>query len=243
MQLTEMEHSRQAPLSEVGDLWDHPLWTNCRESTIERLLQESVRRNFSPGAIIALEKTPANFLHVVIKGTVELFARYRKQETEFALIEAPHSFIVAAVILNRFNLTSARALQASDILMIPAGLVREAFDLDEIFARRMANELAHSYRTVTREVKSQTLLTGIERLANWLLERDAESGGRHGFVIPFEKKALAARLGMVPEVLSRAFACLGKYDVRVRGATVEIRDRPALYRLARPKPHFYDPKE
>jgi CRP/FNR family transcriptional regulator, transcriptional activator FtrB len=238
-----LEHSRPAPSREADDLTNHPLWANCRHSTIEWLLQQSVRRNFSPRAVIALEKTPADFLHVVIKGSVELFARYRNQETEFALIEAPHAFIVAAVILNRSNLTSARALQPSDILMIPAGVVREAFDRDEIFARRMANELAHSYRAVTRELKSQTLLTAIERLANWLLDRDAETGGHHRFAIPFDKKALAARLGMVPEVLSRAFASLGKYDVRVRGATVEIRDPPALYRLARPKPHFYDPKE
>ena len=94
----------------------------------------------------------------------------------------------------------------------------------------MANELAHSYRAVTREVKSQTLLTAIERLANWLLERDAETGNRHSFTLPFEKKALAARLGMVPEVLSRALTILGKHDVRVRGAVVEICDPPALYR-------------
>ncbi len=243
MPALQLEQSRSAPSGHADEIRSHPLWAGCAPSTIERLLRQSVVRSFSSGAAIAQEKAPADFLHVVISGTVELFARYRNQESEFALIKAPHAFIVAAVILNRPNLTSARALEPCDILMLPAGQVREAFDGDEIFARRMANELAHSYRTVAREVKSQTLLTAIERLANWLLDRDAETGGFHRFAIPFDKKALAARLGMAREVLSRALATLGKYDVRVRGAMVEIRDPAALFRLARPKPSFDDPND
>ena len=238
-----LEYSPPTPPRETGDLTNHPLWANCQQSTIERLLKQSVRRDFSPRAVIVREKATADFLHVVIAGSVELFACYRNRETEFALIEPPHAFIVAAVILNRLNLTSARALQPCDILMVPADRVREAFDRDETFARQMANELAHSYRTVAREMKSQTLLTAMERLANWLMDRDAETGGHHLFAIPFDKKSLAGRLGVAPEVLSRTLAMVSKYGVRIRGATVEILDPTALYRLARPQPQFYDSKE
>jgi CRP/FNR family transcriptional activator FtrB len=240
MPAPQFKNSRSAPSREAADLGKHPLWADCRQSTIERLLQKSVRRNFSPREIIVLEKTPADFLHVVISGSVELFSRYRNQEAELALIEPPHAFIVAAVVLNRFNLTSARALLPCDILMVPAALVREAFDRDAIFARSMAIELAHSYRTVAREVKSQTLLTAMERLANWLLDRDVQTGGCHLFEIPFDKKSLAARLGIAPEVLSRTLATVGEYGVRVSGATVEILDPTALYLLARPQPLFFD---
>ena len=243
MPALQLERHRMAPSRVGSDLSNHPLWAGCRESTVEQLLRQAVRKSFPSREVIALERTPADYLHVVISGSVELFARYRNQETEFALIGPPHAFIVAAVILNRFHLTSARALQSCDILMVPAERVRDAFNRDEIFARRMATELAHSYRTVTRELKSQTLLSAIERLANWLLERDAETGGQHQFAIPFDKRSLAARLGMVPEVLSRALAALGKYDVHVRGATVEIRNPAALDRLARPEPEFFDPGE
>jgi CRP/FNR family transcriptional activator FtrB len=239
----QSECARLTHAREADELSKHPLWAGCRQSTIELMLQRSIRQKFSSRAIIALEGTPADFLHVVIGGSVELFSRYRKQETEFAVIEPPHAFIVAAVITNRFHLTSARVLQPSEILMIPADCVREAFDRDEMFSRKIAIELAHSYRVVTSELKRQTLLSAVERLANWLLDRDEETGGRHQFAIPFDKRTLATRLGMVPEVLSRGLATLGKYDVHVRRAYVEIRDPAALDRLAKPKPPFYDPKE
>jgi CRP/FNR family transcriptional activator FtrB len=67
-----------------------------------------------------------------------------------------------------------------------------------------------------------------------------ETGGGHSFVIPFEKKVLAARLGIAPEALSRAFATLAKFDVRVEGASVIVKDWAALEKLAHPDPLIDD---
>ena len=83
-----------------------------------------------------------------------------------------------------------------------------------------------AYRNVAQELKNQKLRTSLERLANWLVHRDKETGGAHRFVIPFEKKVLAARLGMAPEALSRAFATLAKFDVQIDGASVIVKDGP-----------------
>jgi CRP/FNR family transcriptional activator FtrB len=111
---------------------------------------------------------------------------------------------------------------------------------DAHFATAIAEEMANAYRNVAQELKNQKLRTSLERLANWLVHRDKETGGGHRFVIPFEKKILAARLGMAPEVLSRAFATLAKYDVYIDGANVIIKDGSALERLAHPDPLIDD---
>ena len=100
--------------------------------------------------------------------------------------------------------------------------------------------MAIAYRTVAQELKNQKLRTSLERLANWLVHRDKETGGAHRFSIPFEKKILAARLGMAPEALSRAFATLAKFDVRVEGANVVVKDWAALEKLANPDPLIDD---
>ena len=81
----------------------------------------------------------------------------------------------------------------------------------------------------------------MERLANWLLSQDQQTGATGRFVLPFEKKVLASRLGMAPEVLSRTFASLVSYNVKVRGANVEIRDVDALRKLAKPASTMDDP--
>ena len=55
-----------------------------------------------------------------------------------------------------------------------------------------------------------------------------------GLPFHFEKKVLASRLGMAPEVLSRSFASLAPYEVTVRGPMIEIKDVDALRGLAKP---------
>ena len=118
---------------------------------------------------------------------------------------------------------------------------RTAFAADAAFARAMACELAHAYRGVVKELKNQKLRSSLERLANWLIARNAETGGHNRFELPFEKKILASRLGMAPEVLSRTFSALVPYKVRVQGATIELGDLPELTKLAKPTPTIDDP--
>lgn len=214
------------------DLTRHPLWENGRARTKELLLRHSMRRKFAPHEIIVEEGTSAQCLHVVLSGAVELFSRYRRQETEFAVIEPPHSFVFAAVLTNKPQLTSARVFEACELLMIPAHAVRRAFDEDDVFARIAAIEMAHCYRAITRELKAQTLLTSVERIAKWIVERDTATGGRGVVRVPYDKRGLAARLGMAPEVLSRSLATLARDRIRVRGAIIEIRNLESLRLLA-----------
>jgi CRP/FNR family transcriptional activator FtrB len=182
----------------------------------------------------------ADFLYAVLSGDVELTASYLDRETTIAVIGPPHTFIVAAVVLDRLYLQSARVLEPSRILMLPAEPLRKAMRNDAGFATAIADEMANAYRNVAQELKNQKLRTSLERLANWLVHRDKETGGGHRFALPFEKKILAARLGMAPEVLSRAFATLAKFDVRVEGASVIVEDWGALEKLAHPDPLIDD---
>ncbi len=237
------EEHHVAPGAVPDDLRRHPLWAACRAQTIDFIVQNSIRRRFASREIVVEEGTTAQCLHIVLSGSVELFSRYRRQETEFAVIEPPHSFVIAAVLTNSSLLTSARVFEPSEILMIPAMAVRKAFDFDEVFARNAAIELAHSYRAITRELKYQTLLTSVERIAKWLIERDAATGGRRIVRVPIEKRDLAARLGMAPEVFSRGLALLARNEIRVRGPDIEIRDLDSLRSLAAPEPSPGAPDE
>jgi CRP/FNR family transcriptional activator FtrB len=187
------------------------------------------------------EGDPADFLHVVVDGKVEVFSAYRDRETTVAVLGPGQCFILAAVIVDRVYLKSARSLTSAQVLLLPAEAVRLAFSEDAAFARCLAVDLAESYRMVVKELKNQKLRSGLERLANWLLAYRLEQGGANRFELPFEKKVLAARLGMAPEVLSRAFASLSPYKVEVKGAVIKIGDIDPLTNLARPSLTIDDP--
>lgn len=208
---------------------------------VEEMLRASFLQRFPNGVELVREGEQADFLHVVVEGKVEVFSAYRDRETTVSVLGPGQCFIMAAVVLDRIYLKSARSLTSARILLIPADAVRRCFSEDAAFARCLACDLAEAYRMVVKELKNQKLRSGLERLANWLLGHQAEIGGASRFELPFEKKVLAARLGMAPEVLSRSFGALGAYQVKVRGSTIEIKDQAALRNLAKPTPTIDDP--
>lgn len=217
------------------------LFDGVEDGRVDAMLAISFLQRFPAGVELVREGDHADFLHVVVEGSVEVFSAYRDRETTVAVLGTGQCFIMAAVVLDRVYLKSARSLTASRILLIPAESVRRHFAEDASFARCLATDLAGAYRMVVKELKNQKLRSGLERLANWLVVQHDALGAPKSFELPFEKKVLASRLGMAPEVLSRTFAALVPYKVRVAGPIIEIRDIEALRKLARPVPTIDDP--
>lgn len=218
------------------------LFDGVAPAHVEAMLRSAFLQRFPAHVELAREGEPPDFLHVIADGHVEMFSAYRDRETTVSVIGSGHSFIVAAVLVDRVYLKSARTLTPARILMIPSEAVRLAFAGDAAFSRNLAIELAYAYRSLVKELKNQKLRSSLERLANWLLIRNAETGERGRFDLPFDKKVLASRLGMAPEVLSRSFATLAPYHVAVRGRVVELHDTNALRALAHPIETIDDPE-
>lgn len=225
---------------ELEEMKRLPLFADVGEQHVEAMLRNAFLQRFPSHVELAREGEPADFLHVVVEGQVEIFAGYRDRETTVSVVGPGDSFIIAAVIVDQVYLKSARALTPARILLVPAELVRRTFAQDGAFARRMTIELAHAYRRVVRELKNQKLRSSLERLANWILAEDRRMGGHGRIVLPFDKKVLASRLGMAPEVLSRSFSALGAYKVEVSGPAIRIGDIDALIALAQPSPTIDD---
>jgi CRP/FNR family transcriptional regulator, transcriptional activator FtrB len=218
-----------------------PLLAGMAPESVETLLRPAFLQRFPGGVDLIGEGEPADFLHLIVEGKVEVFARHNGRETTVSVLRPGRTFILAAVITDRPNLKSVRSLMPCRILMMPAEVVRQVFATDVAFARNLTLELAAAYRDVVKELKNQKLRPTLERLANWLLREDIEQDGRGRIELPFEKKVLAARLGVAPEVLSRTFGSLRAYGVAVDGKTITLGDVAALRSLAKPTELIDDP--
>lgn len=226
---------------EIEEMQRLPLFEGVAGSHVNAMLKASFLQRFPARVELVHEGEPADFLHVIVDGQVEVYSSYRDRETTVAVIGPGQSFIVAAVLLDRIYLKSARSLTTARVLMIPAEAVRRYFGEDAAFARALAVELALAYRSVIKELKNQKLRSSLERLANWLLVQSEVNDGKLEFALPFDKKVLASRLGMAPEVLSRCFSALIPYRVTVKGANMKIGDLDALISLAKPAATIDDP--
>jgi CRP/FNR family transcriptional activator FtrB len=213
-----------------------PLFREMREEERERIFSGSFLQVFPPQlTLFELGQRP-DFLHVLVDGLVELYASTAGRDTTMRIVEPVTSFILAAVVTDMPYLMSARTLEASRILLVPAALVREVVKEDCALMQATMRELALAYRDLVRALADMKLRQSAERLGNLLLLQERRQGGKGNVQLRAEKRLLASLLGMTPENLSRAFGVLSGHGLEVDGARIRITDRAALEAFARLDP-------
>lgn len=214
------------------DLRGFAVFRDISEDSLQMVLESSKQEWVPEQAVLLEEGRLSDFLYVIIRGSVDLFTDQGGRESTLTVLHPPRAFVLANVIRELPAAHSARTLETSYILKIPAQVLRHLLETDIAFAGAAARELAVSYGCVTIELKNQKLRTGLERLAHWILRTHTRMGQNSNLVLPFDKRTLASRVGMTPENLSRSLAQLSKSAIRVRGKNLEIRDYNALLEQA-----------
>lgn len=229
---------RPDDLEQIREL---PLFRDLSDSHFETLTSGGYVQTFPPQIDLIREGDPADFLHIVFDGRVELYSNWNDRQTVMATITPVSAFILAATLKDAPCLMSARTLEKSRIVLIPSMDVRAVFQDSPSFAHAIVTELADCYRGVVKHVKDLKLRSSVERLANYLLHQHAKAGRSARFELPIEKRRIASYLGMTPENLSRAFRTLEPYGVAVDGQSVTLSTVDDLERLAKPTPLIDDP--
>jgi CRP/FNR family transcriptional activator FtrB len=220
---------------ELDQLRAIPLFSEMKAENFASLLDAALLQQFPPRTVLVHEGAPADFLHVLIDGLVEIFTEQNGGECGISILHPVSTFILAAVIVDQPNLNSARTLAPSRILLIPAPHVRRIFGQDVAFARMIASELAFAYRASVKKLKGHMARSSVERLANWILSEAAKAADPGNLVIPFDRGTLASHIGGSRESLSRNLAQLTDHGIRVRGREIVIDNRNRLEALANPQ--------
>ena len=213
-----------------------PLFSELGDEHFDSLFKMAYLQQFPPRLQLVTEGDPADFLHVLVEGTVELFGSSNDREATMFVLRPFTAFNLSAVLEDSNYLMSVRTLSKARILMIPAANIRELMKINPSFASSLVTELAKRYRVVIRAFKELRLRSGIGRLANYLLRANEQATKRGQIELTEDKRTLAALLSMTPEYLSRAFTSLRKYGVEVHGNKILLKNLVALNRLAQPNP-------
>lgn len=213
-----------------------PLFREMTTPTFDNLMKIAYLQTFPPQLDLIRQGDVADFLHIIIEGSVELLANWGEHSTVMGVVQPVSTFILAACVCDAPYLMSARTLERSRIIMIPAADIRVSLRHDPDFAMAAMRELAHGYRGFVRQTKNLKMRNSIERLAAYILHQSGQEGEVDSIILPVEKRHLASFLGMTPENLSRSIRVLQADCLAVRGMHLTITDRARLMALASPDP-------
>jgi len=217
---------------DIAFLRSLPLLGSASEEHLHKLAAAASLRTAPSRTILFAEGSRVDHLFILTRGAVELFSEQEERRFTVSVVQAAHALEVFSILAERHPL-SARVLEPSELVSVPAKLIVELVGRDPGLADALAHKLSKVSLQIVEDFKNHRLLNTTARIAHWMLQSDHHAGGNGQIVIPFDKRVLASYLGMTPEQLSRGFAALLSAGVTVDGRTVSIADRAKLARIAR----------
>jgi CRP/FNR family transcriptional activator FtrB len=200
-----------------------PLYAAVGDEIAQRLVRGAFVQGLPKGAVLFNQGDEPEFVHVVLSGRVALVAEAPESHPTVVEFFPPGEIFVApAALLNLPYLISARVISDSRILMIPAETFRRAMASEHALAYAVAEQLARHWRVLVRQIKDLKLRSASERLGAYLVAQAPQRNGSATIKLSEERQLLAARLGMTPESLSRAFVQLKPFGVSARGRQIQI---------------------
>ena len=204
------------------------LFAGAEEATATRLLRRSVTQSMPRGTVLFAMGEHAQFLYLLLAGSVALRGEVETGlATVVEIVPAGHAFLATAAILGMSYPLSAVALTDLRLLAIPSEALREAMRRDEGLARASLALMGAEWRLMVDQVLDLKLRPAEQRVARFLLRRaTAEAEVAE---LPEPRGAIAARLGMTPETLSRSLAALeAKGFIRLSARRAELLNRARL---------------
>jgi CRP-like cAMP-binding protein len=186
--------------------------------------------------VIFVPEAAPEALYLVLEGSVGLSMQGADGTRGLLEIIGPDEcFLMPAVILGGTWPFGAEALAPSRLLRIPAEAFHTIMARDARLAEASLAQMARQWRGLADQLIEMKLTKASERVAHFLTGR-LMPGGR--VAMPEPRAAIAARLGMTPESLSRVMHGLEAAGlVRLQGRRVDVPDAEALSQGARASGH------
>lgn len=220
------------------------LFAELAPGAVARLAAIAVRLERPGGVAIFRQGDAADAFFLLVAGEVKVFKLLRDGRTATLRHVRPGGTFGESVFSTASYPAFTETTTPSVMYRFPIIAFRELLLADPELATAMLGRMAHLMVLLNRRVE-ELLLPVPARLARFLLELCDEqldppplgpaAGHQRVCRLPMSKRELAARLGTVPETLSRAFAALKRARVirfESGGQLVAILDFDALARIA-----------
>ncbi|MCU0771044.1 MAG: Crp/Fnr family transcriptional regulator [Verrucomicrobia bacterium] len=202
------------------------LFTGLNPEDLQQVADIVSVRRIERDEYVFREGQPSKGFFVVHQGAISIHrVNAAGREQVLHVFRAGESFAEATLSMEAGYPADARAVESSQVLMIPRQAFLELLRRRPELAVRLLVGMSLRLRTLVGQLEDMTLHQVEHRLANWLLKRCPDPASPKPVTIELTttKRALAAELGTVSETLSRTLAKMRDLNLlHTRGKTLTI---------------------
>ncbi|MCD4686568.1 MAG: Crp/Fnr family transcriptional regulator [Anaerolineae bacterium] len=216
-------------LQRVTELLSSIAYFGILDKTIlQSIARAALQRSYDAGQIVFLEGAPSSGLCVVQSGwlkAIKMSPDGREQVLNF--LGPGEAFSAVGVFTSMSNPATVIALESSTIWIIQRSIMLQLLDDHPSLAHAVIQDLANRVQHLIQLVEDLSLRTVESRLARLILEQvQTDTLTRQRWATQAE---MAARLGTVPDVISRALRSLAQEGlIKVERHQIQILDKEQL---------------
>ena len=209
------------------------VFRGLKPETVEHIVAPATAVMLKAHESLFRQGDPATAFFIVIDGWVNLYrVTLSGEETVIHILTKGDSFAEAVAFTGVRYPATAEAVSDARVVRIPADhVVRCIRESPDIALAMIASTSQHLHHLV-QQVEQLKAQSGVQRVAEFLSSLAPVDQGSCVIALPYDKVLIAARLGLKPESLSRAFAKLRSVGVAVHASHVAIADIAKLRQLA-----------
>jgi len=211
------------------------LFEGLEDTDLAFLLSAAQIKNMKAHERLLSQGEAPSHLIVLLSGQAKIYRLHANGREAVIDILAPyHLMFASAIMAEELSPVSGEVIKESEVMMIPAAVVREQALLNQRFAANITRVLACQVNQMMFQFEVVSLRSAKERVGTFFLSSMLEQRASGGdFELAFEKNTIAHHLGMSPETLSRALKDLKQDGIYVQGSQVTLSNSCSLCK-------FYD---
>jgi CRP/FNR family transcriptional activator FtrB len=221
-----------------------PPFSSVNTEDLLILNEASDLARIGPGEEVLRQGETPRDLIFLISGYVAVSHSPHLGQRRLADVAVPPRLISGAASLGATPaINSYHTITSVRLVLVPVATFHVLMERSAELAQALNRYLLGELQQREREVVELKLSTSAQRLARYLLELAGPPGEPPArFLLPFEKRFLAGKIGCTQESLSRTFALLRTLGVETgQSGSVVIQDLPLLQAFADNRRQLHPP--
>jgi CRP/FNR family transcriptional regulator len=214
------------------DLRAAPLFSRLSDDQLAKLAAVAHPLHLPAGRPIFWQGQPASAYYLLAAGSVKVYKSLSDGRTASIRHVRPGETFGESVLFTDRYPASTETMSETALYRFDVAEFRQVLTAEPEIAIALLGAMANLMVMLNQRVE-ELLLPVPARLARYLISQEMQQGKARVLTLPTSKQELAARLGTVPETLSRALNQLVRAGtIAVEGNTITILEAAALDHLA-----------